>query len=168
MQIQTVAQQLLETVGDGVQTRNAAWSFGGLTPKHFDAHVSKSVPKYNEGHEIVLSLSDFFVKSDSTCYELGSSTGALTRKLAKRHGTSVQWVDIDVEGAMTEQARELLEGDPLENVSFVTDDILTFNYVNSDFIVVYYTVQFVPPRIRQADTSRDAYWVALALSHLPR
>lgn len=74
-----------ETVGDGVESRNASWSFGGTTPQHFDSHVSKSVPRYKDGHDIVLSLSDFFVKSDSVCYELGSSTGTLTRQLAQRH-----------------------------------------------------------------------------------
>ncbi|WP_256574291.1 methyltransferase domain-containing protein [Pseudomonas sp. NFACC24-1] len=139
-----------ETVGDGVESRNAAWSFGGTTPQHFDSHVSKSVPRYKDGHEIVLSLSDFFVKSDSTCYELGSSTGTLTRRLALRHGVSTKWVGIDVEDAMTCQANTLLSASPLPNVSFVTDDILTFDYQKSDLIVAYYTVQFVHPRIRQA------------------
>lgn len=139
-----------ETVGDGVESRNAAWSFGGTTPQHFDSHVSKSVPRYKDGHEIVLSLSDFFVKSDSTCYELGSSTGTLTRQLALRHGASTKWVGIDVEDAMTCQANTLLNAAPQANVSFVTDDILTFDYQKSDLIVAYYTVQFVHPRIRQA------------------
>lgn len=139
-----------ETVGDGVESRNAAWSFGGSTPQHFDSHVSKSVPKYKDGHEIVLALSDFFVKSDSTCYELGSSTGTLTRQLAQRHGVSTKWVGIDVEDAMTCQANTLLSAAPQPNVSFVTDDILTFDYQKSDLMIAYYTVQFVHPRIRQA------------------
>jgi len=144
------AAAVYETVGDGVEASNAAWSFGGSTPQHFDSHVSKSVPKYRDGHEIVLSLSDFFVKDDSVCYELGSSTGALTRQLAQRHGASGTWVGIDVEAAMTRQAEFQLSAAPLANVTFITDDILTFDYAKSDFIVAYYTVQFVHPRVRQA------------------
>nr|WP_238418262.1 methyltransferase domain-containing protein [Pseudomonas cannabina] len=130
-------------------SNNAAWSFGGDTPKHFDSHVSKSVPKYKDGHDIVLSLSDFFIKADSVCYELGSSTGTLTRQLAERHGRSGKWVGIDVEEAMTQQANQSLGCAPISNVTFVTDDILTFPYEKSDFIVAYYTVQFVHPRVRQ-------------------
>lgn len=139
----------LEVVGDGLASNNAAWSFGGDTPKHFDSHVSKSVPKYKDGHDIVLSLSDFFIKADSVCYELGSSTGTLTRQLAERHGRSGKWVGIDVEEAMTQQANQSLGCAPISNVTFVTDDILTFPYEKSDFIVAYYTVQFVHPRVRQ-------------------
>ena len=139
-----------EAVGDGVESSNASWSFGGTTPDHFDSHVSKSVPKYRDGHDIVLSLSDFFVKNDSTCYELGSSTGTLTRKLAHRHSASAKWVGIDVEEAMTRKANELLSASPQHNVSFITDDILNFPYEKSDLIVSYYTIQFVHPRIRQA------------------
>src|SRR3954468_8678981 len=92
------------SVGDGIQSDNASWSFGGDTPKNFKNHVSKSVPFYMEGHEIVLALSDFFVKSDSVCYELGCSTGALTRKMAQRHPRSVRWVGLDIEPNMIAQA----------------------------------------------------------------
>lgn len=150
MPTQTITPAIsFEAVGDGVESSNASWSFGGATPQHFDSHVSKSVPKYKDGHNIVLSLSDFFVKSGSICYELGSSTGTLTRQLAQRHATA-KWIGIDIEEAMTRKANELLSASPQNNVSFITDDILTFPYEKSDLIVAYYTIQFVHPRIRQA------------------
>ncbi|SQD80714.1 methyltransferase domain-containing protein [Moritella yayanosii] len=135
-------------VGDGIESTNAAWTFGGSTPKKFDAHVSKSVPKYDDGHDIVLRLSDFFIKANSTAYELGSSTGMLTKKLAQRHPDSVKWVGIDIEDDMTIQANQFLTADN-KDISFVTDDIVHYPYEKSDFIVAYYTVQFIPPRVRQ-------------------
>jgi hypothetical protein len=55
----------LHSVEDGIDSLNAAWSFGGNTPKSFDSHVSRSVPKYNDGHSIVLALSDFFINKQS-------------------------------------------------------------------------------------------------------
>jgi tRNA (cmo5U34)-methyltransferase len=139
------------SVGDGILSGNAAWSFGGGTPNHFEQHVSKSVPGYLNGHDIVLSVSDFFVKSDSTCYELGCSTGTLTRKLAVRHPGTINWVGIDVELAMISKANELLgEKHPeIRNITYVADDILTFPYEPADFMVAYYTVQFIHPRNRQ-------------------
>jgi tRNA (cmo5U34)-methyltransferase len=138
-------------VGDGIVSENASWSFGGDTPKHFEDHVSKSVPFYAEGHEIVLAISDFFVKDDSVCYELGCSTGALTRRLAQRHRPSVRWVGIDVEANMIDKAQEYLaqKTPGVRNVDYVVDDILTHSYQASDFMVAYYTVQFIPPRVRQ-------------------
>jgi tRNA (cmo5U34)-methyltransferase len=139
------------SVGDGIVSDNAAWSFGGGTPKYFERHVSKSVPGYSNGHDIVLAISDFFVKADSTCYELGCSTGALTRKLAARHPSTTRWFGIDVEPAMISEAKELLgkENPETHNITYVVDDILTYPYELADFIVAYYTVQFVHPRSRQ-------------------
>jgi tRNA (cmo5U34)-methyltransferase len=144
------------TVGDGIASANAAWTFGGDTPKFFDEHVSKSVPGYHDGHDLVLAVSDFFVKADSTCYELGCSTGALTRKLALRHPTSTHWVGIDVEPNMVAQAKLMSKTQGLNdhNMQFVCDDILNHHFEPSDFMVAYYTLQFIPPKVRQAVIQR--------------
>ena len=48
-------------MGDNIEAIRASWNFHGETALNFDDHVSKSVPGYNEGHEIILSLSDYFV-----------------------------------------------------------------------------------------------------------
>ena len=61
------------SVGDGLEAGNARWSFGGQTAQQFDEHVSKSVPMYTEGHQIICDLSDFFLSEGSSCYELGCS-----------------------------------------------------------------------------------------------
>ena len=138
-------------VGEGITAENASWSFGKDTPQKFTSHVLRSVPFYNEGHDLICEVSDFFVKPDSVCYELGVSTGVLTRKLATHHKESVRWVGIDCEPKMIEQAeKEIKEsGIPKKNVKLVTDDINTFDYENSDFIVSYYTIQFTHPKHRQ-------------------
>ena len=44
--------QLNSTIG--------GFSFGGDTPKYFDEHITKSVPLYNQGHDIITKLSSFF------------------------------------------------------------------------------------------------------------
>ena len=75
----------MNKTGDDILTNNANWSFSGDVPKNFDSHVGKSVPMYKEGHELVSRLSDFFLADDSKCYEIGSSTGELTKKLAKHN-----------------------------------------------------------------------------------
>ena len=140
---------------EGANDHNANWSFAGKTPQYFDQHVEKSIPFYSEGHDLVAKLSDYFVHGSSICYELGTSTGTLLSLLALRHQhrERVRWVGIDCVEAMVSKAREKLAPE-LQNVSFIRDDVSTFPYQKSDFIVAYYCVQFIPPRQRQELISR--------------
>ena len=63
------------------------------TLQNLSSHVKKSVPLYEHGHEAVLDLSDFFVKEDSICYELGISTAVL--QVNYKRQKSVKWYGID-------------------------------------------------------------------------
>lgn len=132
-----------------ISSERANWSFGGKIAEGFDEHVLRSVPLYNEGHELICQLSDFFCQQDSTCYELGSATGELTRKLAEHNSQkpNIRWIGIDKEPDMVEIAKKK-NGD-LSNIEFIADDILHFDYQPADLIVSYYTIQFVPERHRQ-------------------
>lgn len=137
------------SVGENIVAREAGWKFSGEVPKTFSEHVKKSVPFYETGHDLVCKLSDFFVRDNSVCYELGVSTGVLINKLAKQHQHrhQVKWVGIDCETAMIEQARK--EVGQQSTVELIADDITTFPYEKSNFIVAYYTMQFIPPHVRQ-------------------
>jgi len=137
------------TAGENIPAQEAAWTFGGQTPASFSEHVRKSVPFYDAGHDLVCKLSDYFVKDQSVCYDLGTSTGTLAGKLARRHAQrpGTQWIGIDREPAMIQQARK--ENDECANLEFVVDDILLYPYQPSDLITSYYTIQFVPPAVRQ-------------------
>ncbi len=133
--------------GDGIDAQNANWKFDEQVAEHFEEHISKSVPLYKEGHHLVTKLSDFFVKDDSICYELGSSTGTLTYKLAKHHNfRNAKFFGIELEEAMVKKAKELHKS---ENLIFVNDDLTLYEFEQSDFIVAYYTVQFIHPKLRQ-------------------
>ena len=89
-----------KNVGQGIEAGNADWSFDGETAKTFSEHVKFSVPFYESGHECILDVSDFFVKEDSICYEIGVSTAILLSKLAYRHKKSVEWVGVDIQKNM--------------------------------------------------------------------
>ncbi len=141
----------IKEVGEGIITNNGIWSFGGDTPKKFNNHVKRSIPFYLEGHEIVAKLSDFFVEPQSVCYELGVSTAVLIKKLAERHPDSIRWIGLDIEEKMIEQAEKTLSesNKKTKNIDLLVDDINLHPYEKTDFIVAYYTIQFVPPRLRQ-------------------
>ena len=133
--------------GDEIEAQNANWKFNGSMVEHFEEHVAKSVPLYNEGHELIAKLSDYFVKDDSVCYELGSSAGTLSNKLAKRHSfRAAKFVGIEIEDDMVNKANELYKN---TNLSFTCDDMTTVTLDKADLIVSYYTIQFIHPKLRQ-------------------
>ena len=139
------------SVGDGLEAGNARWSFGGQTAQQFDEHVSKSVPMYTEGHQIICDLSDFFLCEGSSCYELGCSTGELTTKLALHNKSkdTARFVGIDLEPAMIELAKQKGADLDLGQAEFLLDDVLQADISNADIVVAYYTVQFIRPSERQ-------------------
>lgn len=136
-------------VGDGIDAGNAGWSFAGEVAKSFSIHVRRSVPLYDEGHELICRISDYFVHEHSVVYELGVSTAALLAKLADRHGDKpgVRCIGIDREPSMLRQARR--ERGERPGMELECADINLFDYEKADLVVAYYTVQFVAPRIRQ-------------------
>lgn len=135
-------------VGDAISVKNARWSFGGNVPQTFDQHVSRSVPQYEQGHEIVVALSDFFIRNGSVVYELGCSTGELTRRLAEANcDRDVSITGLEIERAMVEVANR--KNSDLSKVKICQADILDAELDAADLIVAYYTIQFVNPAMRQ-------------------
>ena len=133
--------------GDTIEAKNADWKFNGQMVEHFESHVEKSVPLYKEGHDLIIKLSDYFVKNDSICYELGSSAGTLIYKLAKHHEfRDATFTGVEIEEDMVTKANGLYSN---SNLSFVCEDMNTMALENSDLIVSYYTIQFIHPKLRQ-------------------
>ena len=138
----------MQNTGDSIKAKNASWSFGGDVYKTFDQHVSKSVPLYKEGHDLILKISDFFINDESVCYELGCSTGTLTYALAKRNeNKKARFIGIDIEKSMINQAKERCK--KLKSVTLQSSDILDVEFKKADLIIAYYTIQFVRPKNRQ-------------------
>ena len=136
-------------VDKSIQSQSANWNFSGDVPDTFVDHITKSVPFYTEGHDLVCRLSDFFCKPDSVCYEIGTSTGELLNKLAVHNAgkPDIQWIGLDTEADMVAKAKKM-KYEP-KNLQFIHDDVRAYDLEKSDFIVSYYTMQFIPPRYRQ-------------------
>jgi tRNA (cmo5U34)-methyltransferase len=141
-------------LGDSISKDTPHWDFGGNVPENFVKHMRRSIPFYDEGHEIVCRLSDFFCRPGSLCYELGVSTGQLINNLAQRHAgkESVRWVGIDSESAMLDRARTHCTG--TEGIEFVLSDVEDHAYEPCDCIVSYYCIQFVPRNGRSSLVGR--------------
>ena len=139
----------LKSVGENINAQQASWTFNGEIAKTFLSHVRRSVPFYDVSHDLICKYSDFFLKPNSVCYDLGSSTGHLLDNLVERHKhrKGIKWVGIDIESSMVEQAKKVAKNN--KRIEFVADDIATYPYEKSDFITSYCTMQFCPPHIRQ-------------------
>ena len=72
-------------LGDGIPLKKGKWVFSGLGGKIFDKHISKSIPLYDQSHDIGLKISDFFLTEKSHMYDLGCSTGTFLNKIANRN-----------------------------------------------------------------------------------
>jgi len=142
----------MSKVGDKINAMSGAWSFGGSVAKTFDDHVSKSVPLYNEGHELIVDLSEFFVSKNSVVYEFGCSTGTLISKVAQRNcaNKNAVFYGIDCEKSMIAYATNLAKKRrQSRKVCFKKDDISKMQIKMCDLVICYYTVQFIRPAFRQ-------------------
>lgn len=148
------------TVGDDISAANASWNFGARTAAAFEQHVRRSIPRYEEGHDLVGRLSDFFVRDDSTVYDLGTSLGTLLTRLVARHDhrPACRWFGVDAEPAMVTRASETLAEH--RNVTIEQADICSYDLEQSDLVVAYYCLQFVPPKQRQ--TTIDKIYESLS------
>ena len=60
-----------------IKKKRGVWNFAGNVAPNFVEHITKSVPFYKKGHEIITKSSDYFLKNNSICYDLGCSTSEL-------------------------------------------------------------------------------------------
>ncbi|MGW7519964.1 class I SAM-dependent methyltransferase [Streptomyces sp. NPDC054796] len=110
---------------------------------------------YAECHDLILELSDFFVRKDSLIYELGTATGTLAGRIAQRHAKKIRRViGIDIEQAMVAEAARKCGMIP--GVEFVEADLMAYRFEPCDLVISYYTLQFLRLEERH-DVIRSIY-----------
>ncbi len=147
-------------VGDVIKAENARWRFSGDESAKLAEHIEKSIPGYLEGHQLTLQLSDFFIKSNSRVYDLGCTTGILTQRVASRHAdANIEVIGIDREPSLITVARKRVNDSLKEHLKYETKNIVDLNFENSDFIISYYTLQFVT--LAERENVLDGVWKSL-------
>ena len=130
-----------------MKLKTGAWSFGGKIPNKFEKHIAKSVPLYLEGHQIIVRLSDYFLKDGSICYDLGCSTGNLLKKINKHSNKKkLKFYGIEKEKKMFNYAKSKTKE---KNIKLINKDFRSVAPKKSDLIISYYTFQFISPSLRQ-------------------
>tara|TARA_Y100000768_G_scaffold386484_1_gene375001 strand:+ start:1720 stop:2496 length:777 start_codon:yes stop_codon:yes gene_type:complete len=142
--------KLMSKVGDNIKSTIGAFNFSGNVHKNFEKHVAKSVPFYEEGHKLICKLSSFFSVNKSIIYDLGCSTGKLSRDIFNYNkDLDLKVYGIDTESKMISHSTKLLSKKMKKKIFYKKDDLITLKLKKSDFIVSYYTIQFIKPKFRQ-------------------
>lgn len=136
----------MANVGNSIKAKRSDWSFEGDVFKNFDEHVRKSVPLYDEGHNLIVNLSDYFIKNNSVVYDIGSSTGSFFEKLTKKIDKKIKMIGIEPSLNMFKFSSNRFKKN--KAVSFINDDALNVKFEKSDMVILYYTLQFIPPKNR--------------------
>ncbi len=136
--------------GDDIETNVSSWNFSGKTPLHFDQHISRSVPGYEDGQALISSYCDFFMNlTPKLIYDIGCSTGSLVERIEARHPSKeMNYIGIDIVPEMIEVAkkRTFINQD---RFTFLCQDILDLDFQEASIITSYYTLQFILPSVRQ-------------------
>ncbi|HEX8605095.1 MAG TPA: methyltransferase domain-containing protein [Pseudoduganella sp.] len=143
----------MKAVDSKINQHNAGWSFEHISAD-FDQHITRSIPLYDMGHQLICYFSDFFLKPDSVVYDIGCSTGKMLGKLARHHALKddLRLVGIDTVAGMLEIAAGQASED--HRLSFVQANALDYEFEPCDMVIANYTIQFLPPRVRQALVDR--------------
>lgn len=132
-----------------IKSKKSSWTFSNIS-KNFEQHIAKSVPNYNDWHEIICNLSDNFIDQKNTIFtEIGTSTGLLSRKLINHHqnNKTLKIYSYDIEPTMIEYAK--LKNKKHKNLFFICKDVTKARFKKSNCFISYYTIQFIAQKDRQ-------------------
>lgn len=117
----------------------------------FDDMVSRSVPFYDEIHQIILDIIDRACPDLGKVYDLGCSTGT-TIGLISKHvaGRKIQpeYIGIDNSESMLAKCREKIASTGVRNCSLYCQNIEDTEIEDADLIIMNYTLQFLDPDTR--------------------
>lgn len=131
-----------------IQAANSAWTFDDIAGE-FDQHIESSVPLYRQGHRLIAELAPFFLPQGGHVLEVGCSTGNLAVSLLQANAgrEDIGYMGIDPVPTMVEKAQVKLADDA--RASFQCVDLLAAELPASNLVIAYYTMQFIPPNVRQ-------------------
>lgn len=136
-------------IDSNVTSEKANWKFGKEVTEIFDAHVRKSVPLYDNFHNTIGDLSEWFIEEDTNVYDIGTSTGEGLNNLISHHKNKhINYIGIDNSEDMIKKAKENLSN---KNITLINGDITNpdIEIHNASFITSILTLQFIPQRKRK-------------------
>ena len=130
----------MSSVGDNLEAKRGGWDFGEIDHDKFEDHISKSVPGYETGHQYITFLSDYFVHSNSTIYDIGCSTGNLILKLSNynKNKDSLEFRGIDSVKEFEDKFYSQLSDQKnctSHNFEFINSNVEEMEFKNCDLVI---------------------------------
>jgi tRNA (cmo5U34)-methyltransferase len=121
----------------------------------FPDMISRSVPGYASIVGMTVELAAKYAMPQTYVYDLGCSLGAVTLPMSRRVPDSCHIVGVDSSPAMVESLLQKLEQESKAGaVDIVQEDIRAMDFEPSSFMVMNYTLQFIPREDRLEVLSR--------------
>jgi len=135
-------------VDNNISMVTSGWSFANIEKK-FDNHIKKSIPYYEDIHNITIKISEFFNIDHSIFLDIGCSTGTLLKKFAKKYpkkNYKTKFIGIDSVASMIKEAKRINHDN---RIKYINKSIENTNLKDINFISSIFTIQFVPLSKRQ-------------------
>lgn len=115
------------------------WSFKENV-KNFDSHIEKSVPDYEETHELIKDLSTFLTQKNDIIHDFGCSTGTLLHRIANANkGKNIKLIGFDESNEMIRYAKKRYK-----HINFLKKDIRKIKLTKKSLLsLLIYTLQFI-------------------------
>lgn len=127
-----------------------AFEFDESVTQVFDDMIHRSVPGYDLLVRLIALYADIFVGEDSVVYDLGCSTGVVSRVIAqKTHDRQRKIIAIDNSPSMINACQERHQ-DLAHVIDWRCDDIQKISINNASMVVLNLTLQFIEPEQREA------------------
>lgn len=133
------------------QARVAEFRFDDAVSDVFADMISRSVPGYDHITTMVGLLATRFIQPQTRVYDLGCSLGAsLFSILDQIPECAAELIGVDNSAPMIERCRAMLEKRHLaQRVDLRCEDLCHTTMANASFVMLNYTLQFVPPEERE-------------------
>ncbi|PTY37365.1 carboxy-S-adenosyl-L-methionine synthase CmoA [Saccharospirillum sp. MSK14-1] len=134
----------------------ADFRFDEQVARVFPDMIKRSVPGYSHIIAMIGVLAEQYAQPDSQLYDLGSSLGAASLAMRHRvHTPGARIIAVDNSQAMLDRSRDFLDSEDLPTpVHTLCADITNLTLERASFVVLNFTLQFVPLEERQATLQR--------------
>jgi tRNA (cmo5U34)-methyltransferase len=125
------------------------WTFENIEKK-FDKHITRSIPLYNEIHNICINCSEFFNTEDAIFLDVGCSTGTLIKKFSNKYPAKnykIKFIGVDTIASMIRKAKKKNKDKRVIFKNLSINDLKMNNKIN--LITSVFTMQFIKAQKRQ-------------------
>ena len=92
--------------GNNLSSVEGTWKFTDNVAKNFDKHVNQSIPHYKDIQKYVTLLAEWFLKDETTVYDLGCSTGETVKMILNSSiSNKIRIIGIDANTKMIKIAK---------------------------------------------------------------